>query len=498
MTSYDITDSNINLLIPGKGTAAAYGFRWQSLASGLVRGLLGFDTRPNQDYFQTIANNLPGGENQPNIGLDAKQYPLQTSKIAGLSLNILGFVSNAKNTINDALTGLGSIIAGNQDPTSNIAAKNKVYPPGGATIEDIKAFARFTPVPRNRFNQFLERKGFLKVDYPKDLASGDITSLIIPFYENPRIEEKRQANYARLKIFSRNEPVRLWIGAEARNLTLSFTYTTPHILYMGTENKMIDNTIGIEEYEDLLLLFQGDLQYINTDVASQAENQALLTGMSKNSGEAARVEELLNKTISERTSGDRYAWASPDVSSLKSQGIYDESWGEGYQGRRAGHDYLMRKSSTSQPITGAGGSIGGPYSTYYKALDLVHKVTNIIRTTVVGSTREPDIGPPVVRLNFGEMYRNVPCICTNYSFIVEGNKGYDNDSLIPRSITFKMELEEFRQAGQLGFDKYDAELFPDGVPGWNDFFMQGSMDPLSEDVRRPSTGVIKNKYRSGA
>ena len=131
-------------------------------------------------------------------------------------------------------------------------------------------------------------------------------------------------------------------------------------------------------------------------------------------------------------------------------------------------------------------------------LGMVHAVINVIRTSVVGSVEEPFLGPPIVRLTFGSLYRNVPCICKNYSFGIDQSMGYDNDSLIPRSVSIKLELEEYRQGVPMGMEQYDptTDTGKDGLPGWNDYLAQGSMDPPSDDAEMPSTSEIENYYNS--
>jgi hypothetical protein len=117
-------------------------------------------------------------------------------------------------------------------------------------------------------------------------------------------------------------------------------------------------------------------------------------------------------------------------------------------------------------------------ASYLNTLNLFSYVVNAVRTFVVGSTHSPSVGPPLVHLNFGYLYRDVPCICTDYSFTVEGSQGYDNFSLMPRQLKIKISLEEYRQAGGIGAEAYDFEENPYGLPGWLDFTEQGTLDPI--------------------
>ena len=54
----------------------------------------------------------------------------------------------------------------------------------------------------------------------------------LPFYENPIITESRKANYASTPIFLRNEPVRLFTGAQAREFKVDVHYSIFHMAAM--------------------------------------------------------------------------------------------------------------------------------------------------------------------------------------------------------------------------------------------------------------------------
>tara|TARA_R110000824_G_C15103662_1_gene666491 strand:+ start:31 stop:831 length:801 start_codon:yes stop_codon:yes gene_type:complete len=113
-------------------------------------------------------------------------------------------------------------------------------------------------------------------------------------------------------------------------------------------------------------------------------------------------------------------------------------------------------------------------------IDLIIYWVNIIRSSVTNNTDNPIYGPPIIRLNHGIMYQDIPCICQNYSISHEENAGYDLDTLLPRRLKITMKLEEFR-AGDYGDFTRGKNADPikrDNLAGWEAVISPPySMDP---------------------
>ena len=469
------------------GIAADYGFRWQSVAANAIKGLLGLDKRPNENKWQRFANSLPyqGNNRYGYQGIDNQQYPID-GQIGEFITGFFDAISDIKNFVTDFLTDpLGNLFGG-----SNWSYDYDVE--GREQNRSYKGMRQTPPsrilhhVPASRYNQMLENKGYMEVEYPNG-----IDSLFIPFFENPKIEEKRKANYSSMKIFNRNEPIRLFTGAEARNLSLNFTYTLPHIMTFGLAE--IDTPNAGEEVREIFLTalntmknntwFDNDdwLQKFSNEVASDFDAYLMASGIG-----------IYNY---EKSTDDYTIAGVPHISyaphngfvtandSIKVQTPYDSTWGAGYSGRTASQEFLSGKGeATPQKMI------------YSNVLQYIDYITNAIRTLVVGAVNSPNLGPPITYLNFGTMYRNVPCICTNYSISVDQtDAGFDTDTLIPRQLTFSLELEEIRQDGKVGFGAYDPEEANFGLPGWEDFIKQGSMDPMQPNFSEQAQ-KIEERY----
>ena len=73
-------------------------------------------------------------------------------------------------------------------------------------------------------------------------------------------------------------------------------------------------------------------------------------------------------------------------------------------------------------------------------------VIDTIRASVLGDDlRLGGVGPPIVRFRFGTVFNEAPFIVKNFSVDYDKKGGYEVNTLLPRIVTFNLELEEFRQ-----------------------------------------------------
>ena len=101
-----------------------------------------------------------------------------------------------------------------------------------------------------RMNKALEERGFIEFRYGGNQFAVDSQDLFsfqkpletrirpisqskkLPFFEDPTFKETGASNYAENKVLMRNEPVRLYVGTEARTINVEMTYTLPHVMAM--------------------------------------------------------------------------------------------------------------------------------------------------------------------------------------------------------------------------------------------------------------------------
>ena len=273
-----------------------------------------------------------------------------------------------------------------------------------------------------RFNHKLENKGHLSFSYDKNAYGADILMPInttlspgvirhgdtelpvfkLPFLETPKISETRQATYASHDIVNRNEPYRLWTGAKAKKLSVSFNITGPHLVTFA-------QTLMAEQVEGALM------------------SQEFKTYLS----------DLIKDQNSMDWSPDQAA--EQNISSANND-MYDTT----------------HKMLTDDTATGSINSGDAPYGKPRRNLIMYTMfLLNLIRSSVIGSTnastpeegkfRKSYIPAPVIFLTYGAMYDREPFIATNYSITFDGKRGYEELSMLPRVISIKLSLEGFNQ-----------------------------------------------------
>jgi hypothetical protein len=112
---------------------------------------------------------------------------------------------------------------------------------------------------------------------------------------------------------------------------------------------------------------------------------------------------------------------------------------------------------------------------------------NLIRSAVINNAQKPTYGPPIIRLNYGLLYQNIPCICTDYS--IEHPTANDNiRNMAPLSklnlfkIVINFTLQEVRN-GDFLYSKFDYKnsISQDNIVGWEQIIEtgHGSLDPIT-------------------
>ena len=116
-----------------------------------------------------------------------------------------------------------------------------------------------------------------------------------------------------------------------------------------------------------------------------------------------------------------------------------------------------------------------------KIIDLMMFYTNLVRASVVNNAKNPVLGPPIIRLNHGILYQDIPCVCKDYSFEIKEDVLYDVRTLMPVILGIKLNLEEVRAGDFSNFEKGNLKL-RDNLAGYEALFDQGSMEPGIVDL----------------
>tara|TARA_R110000824_G_scaffold9681_3_gene42981 strand:+ start:15236 stop:16369 length:1134 start_codon:yes stop_codon:yes gene_type:complete len=321
------------------------------------------------------------------------------------------------------------------------------------------------PTQRFQVNQAIESRGGLRFNYAYGMGTSPGANNValgatqskgpavrwLPFYENPMIVESRRANYANTDIYLRNEPIRLYTGAEARKFKVDVHYSVYHMAMMCPTSLLLQMFTGEERW-----IADGEMMAIKNYVRDTVARDV---GLADNShGDYAGMNEAI-KQMHERAADGSEGPYGPIPTNVDSQ-------------FNVGLVYTMFVTKGYQEIFG-----------------LLQYALNHIRSSVIGTNSMPVKGPPVVELKWGTMYNFVPCVVTDYRIQPVEEAGYDPKSLMGQRLRVSLSLEEFHaQHGNLwGDPSITGEL-----PGWDSIMTFGGMD----DPQSVPVGPFATDYQS--
>ena len=123
-------------------------------------------------------------------------------------------------------------------------------------------------------------------------------------------------------------------------------------------------------------------------------------------------------------------------------------------------------------------------------IDAVYVWVNLVRSTTLNNSTNTVQGPPIVRLNHGPMYNNIPCIVSDYSIDMNQQAGYEVETLTPKELVINMTLKETRTTGK--FQESEIEL-GDHVAGWEAIISNNNTDPYNGAVGRNQEVISINE-----
>jgi len=127
-------------------------------------------------------------------------------------------------------------------------------------------------------------------------------------------------------------------------------------------------------------------------------------------------------------------------------------------------------------------------------IDATYVWVNLIRGSVLNNSTNTTQGPPIVRLQHGPMYNNVPFIVSDYSINIQDEVGYEVETLTPKGLEITMTLKEFRTNGS--FEQSQIES-GDHVCGWEAIIEGNNMDPYNGDIGEDVLGVQQGTLGTG-
>jgi len=338
--------------------------------------------------------------------------------------------------------------------------------------------------------RFLEDRGYIMLIYPEksQTVSKSITStkkVKLPFYETPLITESKKARHATYKLLGRNSDLYSYLGADSRNFKLSFNITLPHLLHFLKQTPWIDKSYMFNQVPKFPVM-KANYNYLSPErqqssMQDYEKLQAVDKAVDSYYGQdAVRIPEAVNMFQGEfaELRGNEAGIAN-DVAagSPRASGVALTPFITYIR------DLLNQNAPPTNSVTA--NKVKATYLFYI----------NLIRSTVLGSSQE-GLGAPIIRLNFGPLYQDVPCIVSKYDLNIEESAGYDIETLIPNRVRVALDLEEVRLGD---FTSHSPEMFgasDDNVQTWESLFSTGTLDPRGEP--KLSSPNAQNVYGKGA
>ena len=289
----------------------------------------------------------------------------------------------------------------------------------------------------------LEERSKLTFEFPS-VGEGVDAAITMPFFENLSITESKRARYEKYDLLARSSQLYTYLGAESRKLNLTFNLNFPHILEQGTSTALENyiSTVSVEnnEAERDRFFLKGGSEEITQSLKQNAQKftRHFYTG--------APFESFFQKFNDGTTQEVRRELSDGSLLPIPED------------------PYEVRVAVETSEKT--------------KMINLVMYWMNIIRASVTNNSEQPIYGPPVVRLNHGIMFQNIPCICTDYNFEPVEAAGYDLQTMMPRQVKISMRLEELRAGDYEKFKPGDL-VARDNLVGWEAVVSRPhqSMDP---------------------
>lgn len=343
-------------------------------------------------------------------------------------------------------------------------------------------------------DRFLPERGYLLLVYPEK-GKGKNTKSIntnkkikIPFYENPIIQESKSSRYATYKLLGRNSDLFSYLGADARTISLSTTFTLPHLFEFMKSGPWVSKDLMFNQVPKFTFLKRDIRNILSSEgTYTQDEIDEKSTALARK-GVQSEVDAAVNGYYGQdavRTK-DSVKSFEAEFNELKANdaGITKQDATLGLGGRRAsGGGPLDLPADFRANLVPSFESSSDPR--HVKAAFVYY--INLLRSCVLGS-EELGLGPPIIRLNYGPLYQDVPCFTTQYSIEIDEVAGYDLQTLLPRRVTLSLQLLEVRVGD---FTTHAPEKFglpDDNVPSWESVLKYGTLDPRAEPrLTNPST-----------
>jgi hypothetical protein len=333
------------------------------------------------------------------------------------------------------------------------------FKPDNPALQSVNSTLARNNLPK--ISNRLEDRSRLAFYFP-DPNTDPPTPIYCPFFENPIINESQSANLVSYDVIGRAGNLFGYTGAKSRKFSVKFFMTLPLMMHLGAERM---KTLG--QYKDYKEKTTKELQ----DLFFEEVKQKYTLG-------ANRAEKGRSWT----------SYAKQFVDSLDN-------------GDPLGFEHMLNSYPGADPATPGVVSFA-PKAVNPKidtiadkqlqlTVDVMTYWVNLIRSSVLNNANRPVLGPPIIRLTFGSLYRNVATVASEYKISYDSVAGFDMASLLPHRVIIELVLHEVRLNTAEGFKPHMA-VQSDSLAGWEHTYSEGyiSSDPDSTRTTTTTTTTL--------
>ena len=311
-------------------------------------------------------------------------------------------------------------------------------------------------------SRFLEMRSGLFFEYPQLKRQDKRLLFFLPFWENPIIQESKEARLVEYELINRGSTIFTHTGAQARNINIEFALTLPHI--MRSMNSVLNSQRLIES-----LSSEKEKDRFNN--VNPFENEVKTTTAEDVIKDWKEI--ALNNNLARVSQNDpTNEWLDPNWITFADHPsrISIDSAPELAISENLATGEVIRNVNPSNIPTNMS-------QTALRAINTVVYLLNIIRTCAAGNAENTVLGPPTLRLRHGVTYHDVPLVCRSYEIAVEEDAGYDLKTLLPYRMKVTLNTAELR-AGDFGRFEPGVAVSRDNLAGWEAVTKgNGSIDP---------------------
>ena len=317
--------------------------------------------------------------------------------------------------------------------------------------------------------------------FPMPTGGNNYYTVELPFFENVSIKESKKARYQKYSLISRSSNLYSYMGADSRVLNLTFNISLPHILEEHPDINLDKYVSYMQDKDNIELEKQKFLEPTKNNSIPEGAAFRLGTKYTQSLAKDSAKQVINNLTAS--GTGITLEEKARLAARYNLEGVLGQDLANGYVGQQIiANPQLGIVVNSALGVFNLSQEAAGyqaDQNLKYRIIDLIIYWTNIIRSSVVNYSKNPIYGPPVIRLNHGILYQNIPCICTDYSIDYNEAAGYDLDTLLPRQIKVNLKLEEIRTGDFGEFAPKGNPIERDNLAGWEAVVLgeTNSMDP---------------------